>query len=185
MRIACPSCAAAYEVPDQLVIPGRRTRCARCGHQWVAVPVESDLPPPVPLDPNPPEEPETAGDEVPPPPRRSAVPKAPPPAPPRSGPWLRLAWAASLLMLVGLGVAGVLGRHAVMTAWPPSARLYAALGLAGEGSDPAAPRAGAPGEGAPSPGPPGGGPAPHGAPAAAHAPAAAPAQHDQAPAAGH
>ncbi|MBN8926098.1 MAG: hypothetical protein J0H19_05685 [Rhodospirillales bacterium] len=122
-------------MPDQLISPGRLTRCARCGHQWVAVPVGSDLPPPVPLDPNPPDEPEGAAADDPPPPRprSAAAPRVPPLQPrPSGGTGLRLAWAASVALLLGLVVAGILGRHAVMTAWPPSARLYTALGLAGD-----------------------------------------------------
>lgn len=34
MRITCPACAAAYDVPDRLVGARRRLRCARCGHDW-------------------------------------------------------------------------------------------------------------------------------------------------------
>lgn len=37
MRIACPSCSAAYEVPESLLASGPRLlRCARCGHQFQA-----------------------------------------------------------------------------------------------------------------------------------------------------
>jgi predicted Zn finger-like uncharacterized protein len=34
MRVACPSCAAAYEVPDVLLTADRIVRCARCGENW-------------------------------------------------------------------------------------------------------------------------------------------------------
>lgn len=35
MRIVCPSCQAAYEVPEKLLSgPPKRVRCARCGEQW-------------------------------------------------------------------------------------------------------------------------------------------------------
>jgi predicted Zn finger-like uncharacterized protein len=35
MRVACPSCSAAYEVPDQMLGPTQRLlRCARCGTEW-------------------------------------------------------------------------------------------------------------------------------------------------------
>jgi len=34
MRVACPSCAAAYEVPDALLTADRTVRCARCGENW-------------------------------------------------------------------------------------------------------------------------------------------------------
>jgi predicted Zn finger-like uncharacterized protein len=37
MRISCPNCDAAYEVPDTALAAGpRRLRCARCGHQFQA-----------------------------------------------------------------------------------------------------------------------------------------------------
>lgn len=34
MRIQCPDCAAAYEVPEAMLVPGRPVRCARCGQRW-------------------------------------------------------------------------------------------------------------------------------------------------------
>ena len=40
MRIACPTCQAAYEVPDTLLRPpapgaaARKVKCARCGNAW-------------------------------------------------------------------------------------------------------------------------------------------------------
>jgi predicted Zn finger-like uncharacterized protein len=35
MRIVCPACSAAYEVPDALLGTGRPVRCARCEHEWM------------------------------------------------------------------------------------------------------------------------------------------------------
>jgi predicted Zn finger-like uncharacterized protein len=35
MRIACPSCAATYEVPESRLKPGKMVRCARCGGEWL------------------------------------------------------------------------------------------------------------------------------------------------------
>jgi len=35
MDIACPHCAAAYRVPDALVMSRKPVRCAACGHRWV------------------------------------------------------------------------------------------------------------------------------------------------------
>ena len=44
MRIACPSCAAEYDVPASHLKPGKLVRCARCGNDWLPVP--EDAPPP-------------------------------------------------------------------------------------------------------------------------------------------
>lgn len=40
MRISCPSCSAAYEIPDHVLgKAGRTLRCARCGTEWaISVP---------------------------------------------------------------------------------------------------------------------------------------------------
>ncbi|WP_372491113.1 zinc-ribbon domain-containing protein, partial [Falsiroseomonas oryziterrae] len=39
MRVACPACAAAYEIPDELLASGPRLlQCAACGAQFEAVP---------------------------------------------------------------------------------------------------------------------------------------------------
>jgi predicted Zn finger-like uncharacterized protein len=38
MRIVCPGCEAAYEVPEAMLSPGRTVRCARCGRDWVPWP---------------------------------------------------------------------------------------------------------------------------------------------------
>ena len=49
---------------------------------------------------------------------------------PRSRGWgLAVAWAASVSLLLLLAAAAVHWRTDVMAAWPPSERLYAALGL--------------------------------------------------------
>jgi len=37
MRIACPGCAATYEVPDSQIRPGRMMQCALCDLRWPAV----------------------------------------------------------------------------------------------------------------------------------------------------
>ncbi|MFN8983745.1 MAG: hypothetical protein ACK5X9_14655 [Alphaproteobacteria bacterium] len=42
---------------------------------------------------------------------------------------LRVAWAASIALLIGGALAAVIMRDAVMEAWPPTARLFSALGL--------------------------------------------------------
>ena len=52
------------------------------------------------------------------------------PAVPQSDRLLQLAWALSLLLLVAVAGAGYVWRSEVMQAWPPSARIYAAFGVA-------------------------------------------------------
>ena len=37
MRIACPSCSAAYDLPEEQLAAGRAVRCARCGAKWTPV----------------------------------------------------------------------------------------------------------------------------------------------------
>ncbi len=83
MRILCPSCQAAYEVPDKLLSSGpRKVRCAKCGGDWMAeaepepAPVggepEPEMPPAAPRAPEglPPERlpPEDDEPDLPPPP---------------------------------------------------------------------------------------------------------------------
>lgn len=137
MRIVCPSCSAAYDVPDSLVTAGRVVRCARCGGDWSPVPVASvrdaGLRPP-PTD----EPPAAAALRVPAteavvtqrPPRLSAMERlASHPAGRQSRLRLRLAWAASFVVLA-LAVWGACAwRTQIVVSWPPSARMYAAFGL--------------------------------------------------------
>ncbi len=157
MRIVCPDCRAAYEVPEQRLAPGKAVRCARCGHEWapvaaapIAVPEAAVLPPAAapavvpPPPPLPPEVPAPVLDE----PKLFAAPRLaayrprnvdsvdderPPPRnddlPPPRDSGVMLGWVASLVVLVALGWAGFAFRVAIMAAWPPSQRLYVALGL--------------------------------------------------------
>ena len=55
MRISCPECNAAYDVPATQLAPGRPARCARCGAVWAPV-AREDARPPIPaiLTPPPP-----------------------------------------------------------------------------------------------------------------------------------
>ena len=156
MRIICPACAAAYEVPDRLIGTGRSLRCRSCGYAWR---VEPDTPPPPPAEAAPPPaESEPAPAALPPPPPPPPLPNPPPdPQPsatppnlpgPRRAPQLidpplprpeelprpgglalRLAWAASLLAVLGMVVALWLFRAEIVQAWPPAARLYLLFGM--------------------------------------------------------
>jgi len=151
MRIACPACAAAYEVPDRLLAGApRMLRCARCGASFAlpTAPAPAEAPPdPAP----PPEAPSVAAPAPDPPPPEPPEPEAtapddpPPESPaadePRPQPLARrveeapppdaLAWAwAGSVAVVALGALALLVfRTRVMEAWPPSTRLFAALGL--------------------------------------------------------
>ncbi len=146
MRIACPACNAAYQVPDEQLREGRVVRCARCGTDWapsVAIPQtdEGSEAPGLGFEPT---EPEPASEPAPPPvsPRRMALDEdegapgsiasaAPSSTATRRAPRaLAIAWAVSLLIVLGGLVYVFAGRERIMTAWPPSIRAYAAVGLA-------------------------------------------------------
>jgi hypothetical protein len=54
------------------------------------------------------------------------------PAAPRRNVALPLAWAATISAILLLGWGAYAERSAIMQAWPPSIRLYAALGLSAD-----------------------------------------------------
>jgi predicted Zn finger-like uncharacterized protein len=144
MRVECPNCSAAYEVPERLLgTKARALRCARCDTVFEAsapIPEEERPPPPPPPEPEraappPPPEPlpepepdpqpeeEARFDEAPP------APLVPPPMRERPAKAPILAWGASLLA-VGGGVYALFAyRDAVAEAWPPAARLFLWLGM--------------------------------------------------------
>lgn len=145
MRLECPTCQAAYDVPDSLVTAGRVVRCARCGNEWIpvaAVPFEPAPPPPPPVDLSPEPPPAVDNPVVDSPvvdspvveptlaPRPSAMDRlaAHPALPPPSTP-LTLAWVASIALLVLVAGAVFTWRSQIVAVWPPSARGYAVLGL--------------------------------------------------------
>ncbi len=194
MRITCPSCQAAYDVPASVLAARRMLRCAKCAMNFVptvegdtiAMPAPEPEPRAVSSAPMPPTQDQEAlrrqvvatppNDPAPPPrlpepelartpddarampaerdladspPRPDAplrtrenpaanlfVPREPDldldlPEPPRRTPAAVVAtlWVLSLALLGGLGWGFVSYRQPIMQAWPPSARLYAALGL--------------------------------------------------------
>ena len=135
MRIVCPNCAATYEVPEAVAIAGTAMRCARCGETWTPVPrAEPEiLPAEAPAGPaadalivTPPSRHVDATPAL----RSLLTPPSPASRPVRRPPSVLAAWAASLAILVGITWAAIGHRQAVVHAWPPSARLYAALGFA-------------------------------------------------------
>ena len=127
MKIVCPACAAAYEIPANRLQPGQVVRCARCGGDWT--PLEPE-PEPLAAEPEPEPEPlpppEPPAPEPPAPIVATSVPEA---TRPRVSA-LAAAWALSIAAVVALVWGAFAGREAVMHAWPPSTRAYAALGLA-------------------------------------------------------
>jgi predicted Zn finger-like uncharacterized protein len=139
MRIVCPHCAAAYDVPDGLLTGHKAVRCARCTKEWRPLGLQAapatiatieERPVAVP--------PAPAIVQAPRPPRRSvdlgpmAIDRlmATPQRKSRAGLALGLAWLTSIVLVAALLAASYAERATVMAVWPPSVRLYAALGLA-------------------------------------------------------
>ena len=129
MRITCPSCSAGYEVPNCLMPAGRIVRCARCGSEWtpVAVPATAGEVDARAAEQAFPAAEEAASWSV---ARQSAMDRlAANPARTPSRLPLRLAWAASVLVLVVVVWAVFAWRTDIAAAWPPSGRVYALFGF--------------------------------------------------------
>ena len=142
MRIVCPACATTYEVPETWLPPGRAVRCARCDTDWMPLaakaaiqPAPDEVPPDwVPPDEAPLDAPEPS---APFPPLVNKAPRSALRIPlmavvnttPRKETTALTGWIISLALLAALAWGGVRWRTDVMRAWPPSERLYAALGL--------------------------------------------------------
>jgi predicted Zn finger-like uncharacterized protein len=129
MRITCPSCSTGYEVPDSLMPAGRIVRCAKCGEEWTptATPAGAAEVEARPEERVLPAAGQTATWSV---ARQSAMDRlAAHPAQTPSRLPLRLAWAASVLVLVVAVWAAFAWRADIAAAWPPSGRVYALFGL--------------------------------------------------------
>ena len=164
MRIVCPTCSAAYDVPPALLGPtARKVRCAKCLHEWVPEEARDAAPEPPPAPPPSPPPPAATMAQVPPmvtapmpvmdalpeepehmpgapaveaprvePPRidpEIAVLRRPKPSPAGTQMQTMVALAASVLILCALAGAATTWRAQVMRAWPPSERVFAAIGL--------------------------------------------------------
>jgi predicted Zn finger-like uncharacterized protein len=152
MRIACPSCKAEYDVPETMLAGRNAVRCARCGEEWrplgidpaealpAVIPAESPAmshAAPATMEPEAEDEHFAPADDgaipltvpslfVPPRTPRAVLPKAPPR---RRGGGIVGGWIVTIVILVALGYGAYAWRDRMMEAWPPSTRLYAALGL--------------------------------------------------------
>ena len=159
MRIECPGCEAAYEVPEAQIRPGRSVRCARCALQWqpagesvpMALSEAAEADAPVDADAtaaDPPSGSLAQGSALPSGglpgtasgPRRAATPQpvvaaaaGGPPRPSRELAAWSAGWVLSVIVLAGLLLSAAHWRHAVMRGWPPSIRLYTALGASPPG----------------------------------------------------
>ena len=105
MRVVCPSCQAAYEVPAAVLDAGRTLRCAECSADFTPASPR----PPLPIA-GPPLVPTVA---MRPRARRSVI----------------AAWMVSGVLLVAMGWAFLALRAPISRAWPASGRIYAALGF--------------------------------------------------------
>ena len=127
MRIACPSCAAEYEVPASRMTPRRMVRCERCGNEWVAVQeVEASPGATEPVDVGADQVAPEANVASPPPPAANvaAMNRLAPSRPSRERDvGLLAAWIASIVLLVAAATAVLVWRSDVVRAWPASARL--------------------------------------------------------------
>ena len=147
MRIACPACNTAYDVPENRLAPGQDVRCARCSAVWSPLPL-LDEPPfaiaatdPQPTAPGPGLAASGSSDDLglAPVPPQSLIVSAPAGAAPapktgrdRFGHLRGVALAGWLLTFAILGTFGWLAvtrRAEIVHAWPPSERAYALLGL--------------------------------------------------------
>jgi predicted Zn finger-like uncharacterized protein len=131
MRIACPSCAAEYDVPASRVTPGKMVRCARCGGEWMAADQTDDVI--VTAEPEA-SQPEVLPEVLPEPPIEPVASQprvtAPSPAPSaRHAPPRRVgligAWLLTAVVLVGAVAAAVTWREAIVRSWPASSRILA------------------------------------------------------------
>ncbi len=116
MILTCSSCATRYLVdPAAIGASGRDVRCARCGHVWFQQPAR-DLPMSV-------EDESIVNDPM----AYRPAPNLPALQRPAT-PWNLVAgWAALVSLLAVLGFGLLQFRDRLVTLWPASAQLYAAL----------------------------------------------------------
>ncbi len=123
MRIVCPTCQAAYEVPAAALDAARAVRCVKCATDFEPQPEGGAAPSPIRVPP--PQAPMVVADDGP-----GPVSFAPSPEPEerRGSALLAAAWAGSLALWAGGAWAFVAWRGPIAQAWPAARRIYAALG---------------------------------------------------------
>ena len=148
MILTCPQCATRYKT-DAAKFPaeGRNVRCAKCGNVWhqIREPDETDNPAPIPQPVPEPEQPvaeEVVRSEPVPVIREPVRPTGftpetvedvPAPVIERAAKPSRLGmlagWLLFLIVLLGIAAALFFFRQQIVSLWPQSASLYAAIGL--------------------------------------------------------
>lgn len=86
MDVTCPHCAAAYRVPDSLLKPGKKLRCAACKADWAPIAAPPEPPPAPPPPPAPMPAPAVAPAAAAPPPDLAPPPPPALPEPPPARP---------------------------------------------------------------------------------------------------
>ena len=125
MILSCQACGTRYLVDANALGPtGRTVRCANCAHQWHQMPVEDggssgDFPTVM-----------TSLDIDRLRPSQSLTVKPAQKSRRLGG----LIWILLILLVVGIVAGALLERRQIAAAWPPAARLYAALGMSMEQS---------------------------------------------------
>ncbi|HWA92625.1 MAG TPA: DUF3426 domain-containing protein [Rhizomicrobium sp.] len=154
MILTCPNCATRYQADAAKFLPsGRNVRCAKCGHVWhqeapraepdplaeeIAAPEPAAPPPPEVISPPRPVEPVTIARP------QAYAPSATPviaretatvvETPRRASAWpkrigLGAGWLGLIAAVLLIGWAALTFRQQVVTVWPQSASVYAALGM--------------------------------------------------------
>jgi predicted Zn finger-like uncharacterized protein len=142
MILTCPACATRYQADAaKFASPGRKVRCAKCGHIWhqEAPPPEpepgletvTEVPEPEPAPRMPEPIPPRRTAYVPPEPEPEAEAEQAPPAPSRWGRMaaLTLGWLGLIAAVLIVAWSALTYRQQIATLWPQSASLYARLGL--------------------------------------------------------
>jgi predicted Zn finger-like uncharacterized protein len=123
MRIACPKCAAEYEVPASRLPPRKTVRCARCGGEWAAVEEAEGLSRKVAATLSEQELNRHAEVEEPLPQMTAMDRLAAAGLRPARSTRLVAAWILTLVILMATGAATIVWREPVVRAWPPSGRI--------------------------------------------------------------